>query len=156
MQLHLPTWTNAGTYGIRWQLGSSSGDTRTVFGRVAQTSKSLSNASEYVSSCCWTFPGILTICCCLFHVSCGRLCLLRYQNTFSPPLFKRHKSLPYWLPVGFWSGSSVPKSSGHARAAQRNDAVKGHAAEECFSQPSSTERHWGLCAVFMECDTACK
>jgi len=68
MQLCLSTWTNAGTYCIRWQPGSNSGDTRTVLGRVTQTSKSLSNASEYLSSCCWTVPGILTICCCLFHM----------------------------------------------------------------------------------------
>lgn len=156
MQLCLPTRTNAGTYGIRWQSGSSSGDTRTVLGRVAETSKRLSNASEYLSSCCWTFPGILTIRCCLLHMfHVGGSVSWDVKTHFFPSFVRDLNHSPIDYPWGSEVVCQFPRAQdtqGVLNTMMQSKVILLRSAFPSQAAPNSTE----VSAVFMERNTACK
>lgn len=71
--------------------------------------KSSSNAPAHLSSCCWTFPAILTQRCCLLHMGGSVSWAIKPHFVL---LGYRCLSLPSIDYRGAWRGVLVPKSLG--------------------------------------------
>lgn len=69
--------------------------------------KSLSNASAHPTSCCWTFPAILTQRCCLLHMGGSVSWDIKPHFVL---LGYRHQSFPSIDYQGVWRDMLVPKS----------------------------------------------